>query len=296
MNDPIDQDKLPATPVDTTGTLQQVGSQLQASRMEQKLGLEEVAERLRLAPGVLSAIEAGDSGQLPAMTFIRGYIRSYARLLKIDEHALLAQLGEVNSQNSRPLTVTKPIRFQSRFSIPSSKWISRLLILCGVGVLLTFAYPAIERLLSSKQQSTETPKLWLPQPAGQLETTPKVNSKQENTTPDKTADPVIEQAVESTVKPAEIATIQNQDTPKKEAKLVELTLYCKQDSWVEVSAEGKQQQAGIMRAGTTKVIKAYPPFDILIGNAPAIEIKYNGEPFDTTPFWRGKVASFTFGN
>jgi cytoskeleton protein RodZ len=163
-------------------------------------------------------------------------------------------------------------------------------------VLLVFAYPAVERLLSSKQQSAETPKLWLPQPAGQMKVTPRADSKQESVAPDKAADTAIEAVEELTPKPAETEAVQVSKAPKKEVKLVELTLYCKQDSWVEVSADGKQQQAGIMRAGTSKVIKAHPPFDILIGNAPAIDIKYNGEPFDTTPFWRGKVASFTLGD
>lgn len=296
MNNHADQDNPPSEPVEISGALQQIGNQLQAFRVEQKLGLEEVAERLRLAPDVLSAIESGDIDQLPAMTFVRGYIRSYSRLLQVDAEDLLAPLGESSSQLNRPLTVKKPINYRSPVTLPSGRWITRLLVLTAAVVLLVFAYPTVERLLFSKEQKTIAPHLQLPEPAGQTENTPEADAGPAAVKSDTVVNRAVEQVDAAAADSVVRESAEVKEEPKKIAQPVELSLYCKADSWVEVSADGKKVLAGIMRAGTSEVIKARPPFDILIGNAPSIDIKYNGVPFDTTPFRRGKVASFTLNN
>ncbi len=293
MNNHVDQASKPLDAVDIASALQQVGSQLQTLRAEQKLGLEEVAERLRLSPGVLGAIESGDVDSLPSMTFVRGYIRSYARLLKVDAEELLAPLGETSSLFVQPLTVKKPLQYQSPVSLISGKWITRVLLIIGVAVLLAFAFPALERLLSSKDQQASTPQLQLPKAVGLVEKIPMADARQEAAETDVVVNRAVEQVMEPTASSPVNEVVQEADAPNQAAQPVELSLYCKQDSWVEVSAEGKKYLAGIMRAGTSETIKAQPPFDILIGNAPSVDIEYNGVPFDSTPFRRGKVASFT---
>lgn len=303
MNNHTEQESSPSEPVNVTGALQQIGSQLQALRDEKKLGLEEVAERLRLSPDVLSAIEAGDVDSLPSMTFVRGYIRSYARFLQADEAVLLAPLGESGNQYTRPLSVKKPLPYQTTISMPSGKWFARVLGLSAVAGLVVFSYPAVERMLSPKQQQAEAPQLKLPRVAGQLDKVPAVEKKQ-------VVEPQMQEVVmidaagqlEKTTasavvnKAARVDSDQQAAAPEKVVQPVELSLYSKADSWVEVSAEGRKYLAGIMHAGSSEIIRARPPFDILIGNAPAIELKYNDVPFDTTPFSRGKVARFTLNN
>ena len=55
------------------------GERLQKARLERKLEIGEVAEKLNLSPGVVRALEADDYRTLPNSTFVKGYIRSYAR-------------------------------------------------------------------------------------------------------------------------------------------------------------------------------------------------------------------------
>ena len=301
MNNHTEQENSPSEPVDVTGALQQIGSQLQALRGDKKLGLEEVAERLRLSPDVLSAIEAGDADRLPAMTFVRGYIRSYARFLQADEAALLAPLGESGNQFSQPLSVKKPLPYQPTISMPSGKWFARVLGLSAVAGLLVFSYPAVERMLYPKQQQAEAPQLKLPQVTGQLEKAPAVEIKQVAEKQEVVIINAAEQLDKTTVstvvnEAARVESDQQAVAPEKVVQPVELSLYSKADSWVEVSAEGRKYLAGIMHAGSSETIRARPPFDILIGNAPAVDLKYNDVPFDTTPFRRGKVVRFTLNN
>lgn len=69
-----------------------VGATLREARENAGMSVEEVAERIKFAPRQIEALESGDFSQLPEMAFIRGFVRSYARLLELDFQALLDAL------------------------------------------------------------------------------------------------------------------------------------------------------------------------------------------------------------
>jgi cytoskeleton protein RodZ len=64
-------------------TIGSPGGRLREARAIARLGLDEVATRLRLDRRVVEAIERDDYTSLPQPTFVRGYLRSYARLLDL---------------------------------------------------------------------------------------------------------------------------------------------------------------------------------------------------------------------
>ncbi|NIR28041.1 MAG: helix-turn-helix domain-containing protein [Gammaproteobacteria bacterium] len=59
------------------------GSRLREARVAAGLSVEEVATRLHLYPKTIAHIEGDDYAHLPAPTFVRGYLRAYARLLEL---------------------------------------------------------------------------------------------------------------------------------------------------------------------------------------------------------------------
>lgn len=59
------------------------GERLRKARKERKLDLESAAQQLNLSESVLRALEKDDYAALPSSTFIKGYIRSYARMLRL---------------------------------------------------------------------------------------------------------------------------------------------------------------------------------------------------------------------
>jgi len=64
--------------------------------------------------------------------------------------------------------------------------------------------------------------------------------------------------------------------------------------WVDVrDSERKFKLFGEMPKGTTKVLGGQPPYKLVIGNARAVTITVNGEPFDLTRYAKGNVARFT---
>src|SRR5512138_102400 len=69
-----------------------VGMMLREARERMGLSVQDVAERIKFAPKQVEALEANDFAHLPEAAFLRGFVRSYARMLQLDEAALIAAL------------------------------------------------------------------------------------------------------------------------------------------------------------------------------------------------------------
>ena len=69
-----------------------VGMALRQAREALELSVHDVAERIKFAPKQVEALEANDFEHLPQATFLRGFVRSYARMLHLEEAPLLAAL------------------------------------------------------------------------------------------------------------------------------------------------------------------------------------------------------------
>ncbi len=66
-----------------------VGAILRTEREARGLSVEEIAERVKFSVRQVEALEHDDAEHLPQGTFLRGFIRSYARVLGMDESKLL---------------------------------------------------------------------------------------------------------------------------------------------------------------------------------------------------------------
>src|SRR5512139_2352546 len=86
-----------------------IGAVLREAREQQGLSVADVANRIKFAPRQIEAMEADDYAQLPEATFVRGFVRSYARLLEIDAAPLLAALPQTHVQQAAPAPEKKTI-------------------------------------------------------------------------------------------------------------------------------------------------------------------------------------------
>ena len=66
------------------------GALLGAAREASGMSIDAVAQQLKLAPRQVRALEAGEFGHLPGRTFVRGFIRNYARLVRLDPEQVLS--------------------------------------------------------------------------------------------------------------------------------------------------------------------------------------------------------------
>ncbi|MEC4721429.1 DUF4115 domain-containing protein [Noviherbaspirillum sp. CPCC 100848] len=147
MNEPGLNDQ--AMPGDT-GREQPVpaspGARLAAGRQERGWTIEQVAGQLNLAPRQVIALEADDYPSLPGMATARGFVRQYAKLLKIDAAPLLASLGGETMvaqelvrprQNlSTPFSEARLPSMNARTGGGTAKWIVAGVAIAAIGAVV----------------------------------------------------------------------------------------------------------------------------------------------------------------
>lgn len=79
------------------------GELLKTERLKKNYTVAEVASSLKLSSRIITSIESGAVEELPAKTFIRGFVKSYAQFLKLDADLILRQfLEEMGSTQPLP--------------------------------------------------------------------------------------------------------------------------------------------------------------------------------------------------
>jgi cytoskeleton protein RodZ len=78
-----------------------VAEQLRAAREARKLSVAEVAEITKLKGDHVRALENGDYSVFAAPVYIRGFIRTYGKLLKLDVPALIQAVDEELGRSGR---------------------------------------------------------------------------------------------------------------------------------------------------------------------------------------------------
>src|SRR5690349_8897940 len=89
-----------------------VAEQLRTAREARKLTIEQVAEMTKIRTDHVRALESGQFNAFSATIYIRGSVKNYAKLLKLDETSLLADLdaelkGTEKFSEPPPLVETK---------------------------------------------------------------------------------------------------------------------------------------------------------------------------------------------
>ena len=86
-----------------------VGEQLRAAREARNLTVQNVAEATNMRADHIQALEEGNYGPFPAPVYIRGSVRTYARLLKLDVAAIMTALSaEMGQQTGGELMSSGP--------------------------------------------------------------------------------------------------------------------------------------------------------------------------------------------
>jgi len=89
--------------------MKKTGELLRNARESKNLSLNEVSLALKINSRILKAIEDGDPDNLPAKTFLRGFVKSYATFLKSNADEILDSfMKEVGSTNPKTEISSNP--------------------------------------------------------------------------------------------------------------------------------------------------------------------------------------------
>ena len=113
------------------------GAQLRAAREAAGISIADAAQSIRLSPRQIGLLESDAWDQLPGETFVRGFLRNYARLLKVDPEPLLAS---VSAPTPQPIELPEGSHAEMPAEGSSSSQVVPML--AGGGLLLVAAIAA----------------------------------------------------------------------------------------------------------------------------------------------------------
>jgi cytoskeleton protein RodZ len=305
------------------------GIQLRKARERQGLDKLKMASQLHLSQAMIGALESDDFDNLPGPVFVQGYLRKYARLLGVNEDAIIASYQQLFPVMEKQLH--RPQKQEVSRELDSSyrgmRYVTWGILLILVTLLFFwwknrvaldepvslseeaqletgFEEPVLAPVVTKPEPVQE--EVSEPQPASrQVEEEPEqalseidkllLNSDQVISAEDDKSEPPID-VVESDqeVLPSPVVEPAEEDsTSVMASKRVVFTFNA--PCWTEVrDREGKLRIFGELDAGSQRVLNSqFGPFTVLLGNAPEVELAIDGEAFDLKPYTRGKVARLT---
>lgn len=308
------------------------GPALRTAREALGITLDDVAGAMHVPVATVERIEENAFDALPAPPFTRGYIRTYARLLRLDGDVLVRQYGEAildEGESRLVVQMEKP----SLAELPQRRpgWVfggAVFAVAVAGAAVLWWAWPQEPepRVAPEPEAVAETRRAApgasrTPVPTPQPTPTPAVADGRgqdvaggppptTTTGPDEAGLPDPEAMVPDDSMPvAEAGRDGTGDTDSAvvaspaEAALEPfapgadvLELAFVGDCWVEVfDREGRIVHMDMSLAGDSLRLRGEAPFSIRLGNAPSATLSFNGEPVALAPHTRANVANLVLG-
>ena len=277
------------------------GQILSAARKSAGKSVAEIAQRMNLTESVIDAIEQDDQEKLPSVIFVRGYLRSYAKILGCDQAEVIEAFDALGAKKPDSLDMQS---FSRRTSTERSNsrimWITYLIIVVLIGFVVLWWW--------QKDQTTLNVNVILPTPSAlsshELEPShapaesqasssafeqsihterelPPLGEESDNAP---AAPQLSSEAIQTEQPQAKVSATDALPAPESELKSTvaeeaEVQLTFNRDCWIKVvDATGTVVAEGVKTPSRTVVFKGQPPFDAIFGAPDAVQVVYQGEP------------------
>jgi cytoskeleton protein RodZ len=313
---------------------QLVAGQMLAQQRE-KLGLteEECAESLKLSPSKIKALETGDDRPFASEMFIRGYLRNYAKLLRLSEDEIISSYcshqGEAHLKKGED-------------SLSSKEKISKWWLPYLIGIIIVIAWFAVsdyldeQRKLAANQElsaeiqsessialdltdklisvvASEDPKDSLVATEVTADTVNDVSAIGSAVTSELQVDVeptetnTVEQGVDippsegpSLIDPSAVENLESTNVvPNQQKEIVqdELLFTFAEACWVEITdASDKTIVSSLRQANSQLQVQGAAPFAIILGNISGTTLRFNGEAVALSNSRDGRTLRLTVGS
>ncbi len=259
------------------------GARLRQAREAAGLTLEAVGQQLRMPVQVVKSLEEEQWQRLGAPVFVRGQLRSYARLLKVD-------IGDVLEQaHIGPIV---PPQLVSHTHTPRARRIAESLgrRVLYVGITAVLAVPVWFATRGHFDGTANTPN------TASLDVIPAAVPVAGGDTPTAPAPATAESAKPSAPSAPYLASLTPVPRPAAAPVAVGggLTLQFNGDSWIDITApDGTTVEKALLKSGETRSFAPGQVARMVLGNASAVEVQQGGTIVDLSPYQRANVARFT---
>ena len=300
------------------------GMLLRAARERIGLSIGDVATRLRMGVRQIDALERGDYAALPTGTFLRGFVRNYAKAVNADAEQAIRLLEHDNAEAARlkAANIVVPsheIHIRGGGS-PLALHMAKFAIPVGVFLLLAaagwywweymrpnFAYGGKPVPVSPAATARALATPVVPMEAGRAGDTDNSGAGEVNI-PRIALDRTLEKDVATRVSPVvtpmpATAVVKPPVPPTASAQTTRsgatgaghvLGFTFSGDSWVEVTdASGRIVLSRQYRSGDAGEVSGTAPLSVVIGNAQVTRMADNGKEIELAPHTRVSVARVT---
>lgn len=301
----------------------EAGTLLKNKRESLGMTQKQVADRLRLRVSVIEDIESNRFEAQQVTTFTRGYLRSYAKFVGLDEKIVLAALEQTSEVHVKPQE-TEMQSFSRKTK--HEKHNSRIMLLTwAIAIVITGISGAwwwqnqqenslaqvVTESATEAEQTTDDADIDLMSADELIASTPaEISPASEVTTTVSSADATVSEAENTVAASEEVATevvaeepvaviedaeaTQEPTTPVVPEGMTLLTMKFKADCWIQVKdSNGKTLVSGTRKPGQDVELAGKAPFKVILGAPEGVTMTFASEPVDLSGYTSGKVARFT---
>jgi cytoskeletal protein RodZ len=217
------------------GTL---GRYLHDARVARGIDLRDAAQQTRISIQYLRALEEENFKKLPGDVFVRGFLKNYARFLRLDEAEAMRQYAEmvqkplpvaVANQAKEPAATKEPRRWSSKIPIEPFIWGAGIVI-----ILILFLLTALpSRHHKENRRASETP----------------------------------------TASRPELSSAVTPSTPEK----LYLEVFALDNTWLLVRTDSSPQKKAVLKKGESLIWSADQRFLLSYGSTGAVKLMLNGQ-------------------
>lgn len=299
----------------------EAGTLLKNKRESLGMTQKQVADRLRLRVSVIEDIENNRFESQQVATFTRGYLRSYAKFVGLDEKVVLVALEQTADVKPKEQEIemqsfsrkTKHEKHNSRIMLLT--WVIAIVII-GISAAWwwqnqqenSLAQVVAEANVETSQPSAdEIADIDLMTEEELIASTPAELAASNNTASESSinaaqTDEVLpaeteESTTEATQEPValiEAAEEVQEASPVVPEGMTLLTMKFKADCWIQVKdTNGKTLVSGTQKPGQDVELTGKAPFKVILGAPEGVTMTFASEPVDLSGYTSGKVARFT---
>lgn len=270
------------------------GALIRMARERRRLSQEDLAQQTKLSRATVDALERDDFGALLEPVYVRGYYRKCAKILELGEEGLIAAYN----RRVGPTTPRTPAKIRlSANTDGGGGWVARLvgtllvLAALGLGAVLWYlreapmtadAPPvpeALDTAPAAESAAAASPVTEL-LPSTATDAAPATGGS--DTSPATASEPAV--AGPAAASPTDANSANDESAPAVAGE-GRVALRFTQTSWVRINdASGKTLLNGLMEAGQQQVVTGVVPLSVFLGNAPGVELRFEGEPVSLAPF------------
>ncbi len=281
------------------------------------LSQEQIAKELYMTLTKVRALELDDYRHMGADTFTRGYLRSYANLVKLDVVQVLAAYD----RHAQKYGLNEQVLPKKQESVTKPLWQFVALI---VVVLLVLWLISVWFFDNRKEPEYDLPVAIVPAvevfssssvAESSMATESSASGGLSPTTLDEVSIPATDMANQFSSSSSSIVGLvaessvgmSNENTDSRSSSSIstgssrvgvldEIEFTFTEECWLEVSdSSGDVLVADLQAAGVHLVLQGRAPFDIKLGNAPAVQIELNNEQITLVPAIGTNVLSVKVG-